>query len=663
MINFTIKLDRFSLGQKVLALIFVNVFAFVIVAFIASKQITKVNNRAVETSDLYISLDRTFTNINLLSDVYIKTTQQIYANSSEIDFQDQLGTYERLSKQFNDELQKIERYLITKNNQPSKQTDIAAMLADQLLPSIRDTKLAFLKMDVQTRKTIQQVYAGDLLENQIEFNQTFFDNELAGFTFVYENVRRKLIENGLKTKRVAIGYTVLSAILSVIFVVVFLWLVVRQNISKPLHSLTDTINAFNALGKVEESDFELSLLDRGDELGRISRSFNRLKHNLWAQRTALQDAKDTAEHANQAKSQFLAAASHDLRQPLHAMQMYISALRGVTTNEKALAIVEDIDAVSISTAGLLNALLDVSQLEAGVIEPNYVDFPVQEILHRVARSFGPIAEQKNLNLRVVDTSAYVHGDPVLLERIIGNFTSNAVRYTVKGSILIGCRHKADKISIEVLDTGPGIPEEEQSAIFEDFHQLENKERDRGKGLGLGLAIVRRLSVRIGNEIDHDSIVGRGSRFAVLVPKVDAPAVVDKAVPTLDENFSNFDGVSVLLIEDDPSVLDASLQLMTSWGCDVLTATSMDEAMAVLMNRETMAPDIIVADYRLPGGSTGVEVATHLQLMLGHAVPVVIVTGDVANNQMRDIADQGYRVLSKPVRPAKLRAIISHLLRS
>ena len=171
--------------------------------------------------------------------------------------------------------------------------------------------------------------------------------------------------------------------------------------------------------------------------------------------------------------------------------------------------VEDIDAASLSTARLLNALLDVSQLEAGVVQPNPEHAPVQEILRRVVRSFEPTTKQKNLELKMVQSSAYVYSDPVLLERIIGNFTSNAVSYTDKGSVLIGCRRRGDRLSIEVLDTGLGIPKAEQKAIFEDFYQLHNKERDRGKGLGLGLAIARRLATQMNCKIEHESEVGKG----------------------------------------------------------------------------------------------------------------------------------------------------------
>ncbi len=649
-------LDRLSLGQKALTLVIVNLIGFLIVGLVASSAITRVWDHASTTAEYYLPLDASVLRVNqLISDRnnYVEgfVSHNFNGNNPQTSYQSFL---DRQTK-YMVELELMEELGSTFFESGHSLFEFATNLSKGLLPTIADLKDDLKLKDQKFLKLITDNILSDKNTLLASSASKKLDN-------IINQARVFSIESGLKTKRVAIGYTVLATMLAMSLVALVLWFVVLLNISKPLYSLTDTINAFNALGKVEETEFEQHLMERVDELGRMSRSFNRLKHNLYAQREALQKSKEEAEQANDAKSQFLAAASHDLRQPLHAMQMYISALRGKIKDKKALAIVEDIDAVSISTGRLLNALLDVSQLEAGDIQPNMEDYPVQEILHRVARAFEPTANQKNLKLTVVKSTAYVHSDPVLLERIIGNFTSNAVRYTDEGSILIGCRHRGDNISIEVLDTGSGIPDEEQKAIFEDFYQIHNKERDRGKGLGLGLAIARRLASRLDIVIEHESVVDYGSHFAVLVPKGKAQADLAKQELPSDSQIQQLEGVTILLIEDDPIVLKATHQLMGEWGCNVLTATTMDEAMSVLTTREIMAPDIIVADYRLPGGATGVEAATHLQLMLGRAVPVIIVTGDLADGPMRDIADQGYRLLSKPVRPAKLRALVSHMLR-
>ncbi len=663
------KLDRLSLGQKVLTLAIVNLIGFLIVCIVATSAITRVWDHASVTAEFYLPLDASIARVNKLVSDRNEAAEEIGKLKSARQSKDTGGDIPVVYRNYlvrqaslTSELENAEKLISSLHNPEHPLFEFSAEFSKDLLPGFDDLKNQVELKDTKIHKIINEFENGNAINVASKNNGLLVSLQHGGLKGIFDKTRVFLTASGLKTKRIAIGYTILATILAMSLVALVLWFVVLLNISKPLYSLTDTINAFNALGKVEETEFEQHLMERVDELGRMSRSFNRLKHNLYAQREALQNSKEEAEQANDAKSQFLAAASHDLRQPLHAMQMYIAALRENLKDAKALAIVEDIDAVSISTGRLLNALLDVSQLEAGVIKPNFEDYPVQEILHRVARAFEPAAVQKNLKLTVVKSTAYVHSDPVLLERIIGNFTSNAVSYTDKGAILIGCRHRGDSLSIEVLDTGSGIADEEQKSIYEDFYQIHNKERDRGKGLGLGLAIARRLATPLGGVMEQDSIIDRGSRFAILVPKGKPQAGLTKRELPTEVQIQQLEDVTILLIEDDPVVLKATHELMAQWGCNVLTATNMDEAMAVLTTRENMAPDIIVADYRLPGGATGVEAATHLQLMLGHAVPVIIVTGDLADGPMRDIADQGYRLLSKPVRPGKLRALVSHMLR-
>lgn len=634
-------LNRLSLGQKVLVLLLVNALGFFATALVVSDLVLGVEKRARLSSEALQPLELSLSRLSsAIRDLQLLNNEISTGETSSVKSTEFERIYEELA---------LTGQLAALIIQDAPEGDMHTILLSQdLIPLL-----------LNVRKTLETQFSAD--ENsRAESNSRLPDvaQALDGFGIKLRNFS---IQSNIKNSHVAVGYTILTATASFAVVAWVLWFVVFRNISRPLNALTDTINAFNALGKVEESEFERRLMSRQDELGRMSRSFNRLKHNLFVQRQALQRSKEEAEFANDAKSQFLAAASHDLRQPLHAMQIYISTLRSRIDDPEIISVVEDIDAASISTARLLNALLDISQLEAGVVRPKPEHYPVQEILHRVARSFGPSARQKNLELKVVESSACVYADPVLLERIVGNFTSNAVRYTKEGRVLIGCRRRGDRIAVEVLDTGMGIPEDQQTAIFEDFYQVHNKERDRGKGLGLGLAIARRLAMQMECEIEHSSIVGVGSRFAVLVPVGDPQLSRTHASEVEGASAARLKGVSVLLIEDDPVVLRATSQLLENWGCNVLTATTLDEAMAVLTTRKTMAPEIIVADYRLPGGITGAEAATHLQLMLGQAIPVIVVTGDVADEVMRDIADQGYRVLSKPVRPAKLRALVSHLL--
>jgi signal transduction histidine kinase/CheY-like chemotaxis protein len=434
-----------------------------------------------------------------------------------------------------------------------------------------------------------------------------------------------------------------------------------MNISKPLQLLTDSINRYTPLHKVEEFEDEKVILAREDELGRMGRSFNRLKQDLWEQSEGLQNAKIDAERANKAKSLFLASASHDLRQPLNAMQMYIAALQSKVKDKEILRIIEDINSVSISTARLLNALLDVSELEVGAIKPRFESFSVNNMLISIFQSFLPLAKDKGLNFRVVPSSLYVRSDPALLERILGNFMSNAIRYTNKGSVLIGCRKRGDKVVIEVWDTGCGISDDQMSLIYEDFYQIENKERDRGKGLGLGLALAKRLSESLEHKIVSKSTFGSGSCFSVLVNI--GEKTVDENQDESFMNIMNLSGANILLVEDDMDVLKATKQLLESWGCKVKTARNKDEVMNLIKENPYDNPDIILADNRLPGDASGIDITYLIQEKLQASIPCVIMTGDVERNHVQSIIDQGFPVLLKPIQPAKFRAMLSHLIQA
>ena len=462
-------------------------------------------------------------------------------------------------------------------------------------------------------------------------------------------------------ERIALSYIVITSLIALLFVVTMVLVIVRMNISKPLQLLTDSINRYTPLHKVEEIEDEQNILLREDELGRMGRSFNRLKKDLWEQGEGLQNAKFDAERANKAKSVFLASASHDLRQPLNAMQMYIAALQSKVKDKEILRIIEDINSVSISTARLLNALLDVSELEVGAIKPRHEIFSVNNILISIFQSFLPLAKDKELDFRIVPSSLYVRSDPALLERILGNFMSNAIRYTNKGSVLIGCRKRGDKVSIEVWDTGCGISDDQMSLIYEDFYQVENKERDRGKGLGLGLALAKRLADSLEHTIDSKSSLENGSCFSVSVDLAENKA--DKNQSEIFLNIMNLSGINILLVEDDIDVLKATKQLLESWGCKVKTARNKDEVMKLIKKNPYDNPDIILADNRLPGDASGIDITYLIQEKLQASIPCVIMTGDVERNHVQSIIDQGFPVLLKPIQPAKFRAMLSHLIQA
>jgi CheY-like chemotaxis protein len=283
------------------------------------------------------------------------------------------------------------------------------------------------------------------------------------------------------------------------------------------------------------------------------------------------------------------------------------------------------------------------------------------MLISIFQSFLPLAKDKGLNFRVVPSSLYVRSDPALLERILGNFMSNAIRYTNKGSVLIGCRKRGDKVVIEVWDTGCGISDDQMSLIYEDFYQIENKERDRGKGLGLGLALAKRLSESLEHKIVSKSTFGSGSCFSVLVNI--GEKTVDENQDESFMNIMNLSGVNILLVEDDMDVLKATKQLLESWGCKVKTARNKDEVMNLIKENPYDNPDIILADNRLPGDASGIDITYLIQEKLQASIPCVIMTGDVERNHVQSIIDKGFPVLLKPIQPAKFRAMLSHLIQA
>ncbi len=374
--------------------------------------------------------------------------------------------------------------------------------------------------------------------------------------------------------------------------------------------------------------------------------------------TELQGARAAAERANDAKTRFLAAASHDLRQPLHAIELFVAALEATVEDDEAHELVADIREASEAAGRLLNALLDISELETGQLEARIEAIPVQRILEGLLRVYGQQASERGLTLRMVPCSQAVHSDPVLLERILSNLLSNAVRYTESGKILLGCRRRGGKLRIEVWDTGPGIPDAERTTIFEEFHQLDNSARDRRKGVGLGLSIVRRLACILGHEIILDSAPGRGSVFTVevsLAEVAESEVVAEKA----RDDFA-IEGLKVLVVEDDIQSQKGMSLALGIWGCNVRVASDCEEALDLIAS-DWASVDLIVADYRLPKNVNGVEAAKQLRTACGRDVPVLIVTADQGSGPRSEIAAEGFRSLRKPVRAEHLQASLADLL--
>jgi signal transduction histidine kinase/CheY-like chemotaxis protein len=376
-----------------------------------------------------------------------------------------------------------------------------------------------------------------------------------------------------------------------------------------------------------------------------------LLHDLIAQ-------KDELDKANRAKTHFLAAASHDLRQPMQAVVLLVESLQERIREPGTRRLVESIRSSVVSMAALLNAILDVSRFDAGTVKPELTHFPVAQVLDRLRGAFGGQAAQKGIALRVCTSSALVHTDAILLYRILANIANNALRYTLHGKVLVGCRHRPEGLAIEVWDTGPGIPEENLEDIFREFYQLGNPQRDREQGLGLGLAIVERTARLLGHRLDVRSRLGRGSVFSLLVPYGNAlevrparPAAPDW-VPLL--------GCLVLVVEDEKEIRSAMKILLQGWGCTVLTAASGAEARA-LLEREENAPDIILADYRLGGDESGIQLLDSMVKRFPLANGILI-SGDIAPQVLKEAQASGYTLLHKPLRPARLRALLGNLWR-
>lgn len=376
-------------------------------------------------------------------------------------------------------------------------------------------------------------------------------------------------------------------------------------------------------------------------------------------RMALAVRNREVEQANLAKSRFLAAASHDLRQPMHALNLFVAQLRGEAHQVERNRIIARIDAAVAAMNELFNALLDISKLDAGVLVPSISGFRVDHLLQRIETTFAAAAREKDLRLRVVMSGAWVQSDFILLERILFNLVSNAVRYTVSGGVIVGCRRRNGLIRIEVWDTGIGIPEDQHRSIFGEFYQLAAGEKARRVGLGLGLAIVERLCRLLDHPIEVTSKLGKGSRFSVLVPLAAARQGPEPVVPPLAIANPLRDKL-IVVVDDDPLVLEGMRGLLQSWECRVVAADTGSGALASLACNSG-GPDLIISDYRLAGGTTGFDVIDRLRGAFRAPIPAFLISGDTTAERLREAGAGGYPLMHKPVAPIALRAMLTQLL--
>lgn len=446
-----------------------------------------------------------------------------------------------------------------------------------------------------------------------------------------------------------------------------------RNITFPIRRLNDAVRS------IAGGDLNARVYVAGgelNELGNLAKCVNEMAAQLQTERSvleqrieeatcALREKKEEAERASHDMSHFLAVASHDLRQPLHALGLYIAELQRRTQGGELQHLVQQVERSTESLSTLLNALLDISKLDAGAILPHMQACDVESLFKHVAADYQMLASLRNIRLVIRPCCAYVNSDPVLLERILTNLVSNALRYTPhNGCVMIACRRRGAWLRIEVRDSGIGISRKDQASVFREFFQLAQPQLDSSKGLGLGLAIVDRLVRLLGHRITLRSAPGRGTVFAVEAPIAVMPEVVE--VPSLVESVavaqseeSPLYGKQLLVVDDDEMVLNSTASILHAWGCQATLATSLAQVEQYL--RDGQRWDIVISDYQLEKNTTGLDVIATVRRGLKTNLPCLLISGDTGPAVLKLAAVGGHHLLHKPVKPAKLRSLLIHLL--
>ncbi|MDW3223903.1 MAG: hybrid sensor histidine kinase/response regulator [Paracoccaceae bacterium] len=455
--------------------------------------------------------------------------------------------------------------------------------------------------------------------------------------------------------------------LSILMLLIFTWLVVDRNFVMRLTDLS------KAMLSIASGDLRAVLPDAkgGDEVDEMTRTIETFRVTAEERNRLLEERAEAAERleqevadrtaeletANQFKTRFLATASHDLRQPLHALNLFIGQLRDDPAVDERRHLEEKISEAAASTNELFDALLDVSKLEAGVLEADVSSFPVATVLDRLEATFATVAANKGLRFRVVASDCWVRSDAILLERILLNLVSNAITATSDGGVVVGCRFRGESTRIDVCDTGPGIPSQMQHVMFKEFVRLAPSKQKSSDSLGLGLSIVDGLAQLLDHKVELASTPDRGTRFSVSVPLVDAENF--RPAPPLP--FEPLEGQRVLVIENDVLVRESMAGTFRSWGCDVTLAEGVRDCVEVITRRGV--PDLVVTDYRLEGGQTGLDAIIEVHRIAGRHVPAFLVTAETEAERLRAAAESGYPILHKPVTPMALRALSSQLLKN
>ncbi len=469
----------------------------------------------------------------------------------------------------------------------------------------------------------------------------------------------------LLQKKAELVLTGLGMALLLLTLAAFLAVRLSRGVSKPIEDLEQ------AVSRISRGDFQVHVrTEVGGSLARLADSLNRMVAQLTLNQEQMQQQveqateelrlrKDDAERANAAKSRFLASASHDLRQPMHALGLFVGQLQQQPVSAEARHLVQQVAESVKALGGLLDGLLDISKLDAGVLTPEKSPFPIAQMLTRLESDFSGAANTRNLYLRVRPSALWVNTDPVLLERVLLNLVSNAVRYTEKGGILVVARRRGNRVRIEVRDSGIGIPAEAHESIFQEFVQLRNPGRNRNHGLGLGLAIVKRLATLLDLHLELISAPGRGSLFAVEVALAQPSDSENERAPRVFPGMT-LEGKVVVVVDDDELVLQSVASLLESWGCLVLPASGGAQAME-RVRRVGLMPDALLCDYRLQDEEKGTDVVRALRQEFGPKIPAILISGDTDPDVLRIAQDAGLVLLHKPVSSAKLRTLLHRML--
>jgi Na+/proline symporter/signal transduction histidine kinase len=404
--------------------------------------------------------------------------------------------------------------------------------------------------------------------------------------------------------------------------------------------ITDSVAAEEELERTNET-LEKRVAERTEEIRHVN--------------TELQRAKAEADEANASKTRFLAAASHDILQPLNAARLYASALveRDRASAQPDLA--ENIDASLDAVEEILTALLEISRLDGGALKPEISAFRLDELMRQLQREFEPSAQEKGLKLVFATSAATVRSDRRLLRRLLQNLVSNAIKYTPSGKVLVGCRRRDGQVAIEVLDTGLGIPASKQKTVFREFQRLDQGAKV-ARGLGLGLSIVERIARTLDHKLALVSTPGRGTRFSILVPRAaPLPAMATTAAARSAPSSSQLAGLKLLAIDNEPAILDGMRLLLGGWGCKVETAGDLDEASAAIASGG--APDVLIADYHLDHGENGIALISALRQSVG-GLPAILLTADRSPEVREEAAALDIHVLNKPLKPGALRALLA-----